>query len=147
MKFDFDFVCYFWKSSFVLYFSGFFIGSRSVGHPRDMETHKDLFCGLCVCGERVHHHSATPRVASFSRQKNIREKIVPFFRLCRESVSLDPRQLTPRTVSDVHTHLYVYVIHAYLGLLLFSRRLLLLCKTHFLKGERSAFLSIIAGRI
>lgn len=79
VKFDFDFVCYFWKSSFVLYFSGFFIGSRSVGHPRDMETHKDLFCGLCVCGERVHHHSATPRVASFSRQKNIREKIVPFF--------------------------------------------------------------------
>jgi len=83
--------------SFVLYFSGFFIGSRSVGH-REIWRPIRIFSVAFVRRKGVHHHSATPRVASFSRQGKS-----PFLRLCRESVSLDPRQLTPRTVLGVHT--------------------------------------------
>jgi hypothetical protein len=37
----------FWKS-FVLYFSGFFIGSRSVGHREIWRPIRIFFCGFCI---------------------------------------------------------------------------------------------------
>lgn len=116
VKFDYFFLltlCYFWKI-FCVILQRLLYWFSLRGSPRDMETHKDLFLWLLYREKesiitrrhRGWHHSHGRK----------RKKKSPFLRLCRESVSLDPRQLTPRILSWAYIHTQVCVCDTYLSL-------------------------------
>lgn len=122
--FDF-FLISFWFKTFekmfcVLFLSGFFIGSRTVGH-RNLKTFW-LY--------RVHHHwGATLRVASI-----LTESL--FFRLCRESPS---STITPCTCSN-YTSLHLCFLWKVKGSSLTGCSALFYSRTKKIPMENGPFL-------
>lgn len=109
----FFWLCVTFGKSFVLYFSGFFIGSRSVGHREIWRPIRIFFCGFCIEKKSPSSLGDTEGGIILTAEKR---KKSPFLRLCRESVSLDPRQLTPRILSWAYIHTHLCVCDTYLSL-------------------------------
>lgn len=145
VKFDFSFLLtlrYFWKI-FCVILQRLLYWFSLRGSPRDMETHKDLFLWL-LYREKESIITRRHRGWHHSHGRKIKKKS-PFLRLCRESVSLDPRQLTPRILSWAYIHTHKCVCDTYLSL---SHWMVIvkLCKTFFWKVKGRLFsLSSLVG--